>query len=1257
MKRYISYEQILDCINDLVFVHDLESGEILQANSAFEKLLGYSQEEIIGMTLDDIVVPEYQAEIKTYLEDIRKAGSLTGFMKVRDKNNSSRIMQFHNNIVADESGKDVVCGIARDITAEKRDEKLLRESERKTQLILETLPAALFTVDEKKNVTSWNREAERITGYTSEEVIGKPCELFMMSPCNVSCGLYDPAVETPIFGKECTLKKKDGESRIVFKNAVLLTDQAGSIIGGIESFIDITENREVERQYQSLVENLNDVIFNINLEGTITFMSPVVTQMLGFEPDELINRNFTEFIHPDDLPGLMTSMGETLSGVLEPYEFRIKHIAGHYIDVRSSSRIIYQDEEPSGLSGVMTNITKRKQAEAEVQKNLHFLHELLDTIPAPVFYKDTDGRYLGCNKEFAAALGYGSDEIVGQTVFDIFPSDLAEKYHEKDQELYKQGGPQRFESQVKHVDGSQHDVIFHKAPFSGVNGTIEGLIGVILDITDQKQTESEQKHLNEILIERAAELKISHQEITRLKVLAEEANRSKSEFLANMSHEIRTPMNGILGFAELLLEEELPEEQEEAVRTIYHSGQALLNLINDILDLSKVESGMMEIHEEEFFLLELLNSSLAVSRPRAIEKGLDYELDIQTNIPTRIVCDQDKMRQILINLIGNAVKFTESGAVTVSVRVTQKDENDTFLDVQVADTGPGIHKEKLDTIFEPFTQADASSTKKYAGTGLGLSITKKLVDLLGGDILVSSQPGEGSVFTVTIPIGMVSQEDTWRIPGKLSEKILVVEDDPSTLKLYQRYLEKNEYDVVITSYGRQTLELARQHMPCLIILDIVLPDISGWQVLKELKEDKTVRDIPVVIASILSEKNKAISLGAIDYIKKPISGGGLVKKIEKMIQPKHGTTKMKIMVVDDDEPVLEFLIEMLVTEGFDVKGFQDPNAAIDHLKTGEQHPDVILLDIFMPEMDGFDVMSIIKEQPSLRDIPIIFITGREMTGKDFSKMDGISHTLLDKSSLTSEVVLNEINRTLTRHDSGTERQKHPTRVETAPHGSEEILVVEDNWANQQLIEKILSRAGYGVTITSNGQEALDALRDASFDLILMDMHMPVMDGYEAVRRIKGSQEYAHIPIVALTAQAMKGDDEKVFEVGCDGYLTKPVKKADLLDEIRRHLGKDAVEYTEPDKEEIDERAEIFKEFYATLPGEYEKIVEAAEKEDYEQLFHVGHDLKGSAGAFGLDKVSILGRQIEKAAKDHNIEHIRFILEILREEILSVNDSA
>jgi len=798
-------------------------------------------------------------------------------------------------------------------------------------------------------------------------------------------------------------------------------------------------------------------------------------------------------------------------------------------------------------------------------------------------------------------------------------------------------------------------VIFHKASFSGVSGATEGLIGVILDITDQKLAEIKLKQLNEILIERAAELKLSYEEITQLKVMAEEANRSKSEFLANMSHEIRTPMNGILGFAELLLEEDLTEEQEEAVRTIFHSGQALLNLINDILDLSKVESGMMEVSEEEFFLLELLNSSMALSRPKAIEKGLDYALDIQTQIPTRIVSDQDKIRQVLINLIGNAVKFTESGKVTVSVGVTKENKTDMFLNIQVTDTGPGIHEEKLETIFQPFTQADASSTKKYPGTGLGLSITKKLVELLHGDISVSSQHGTGSIFSITIPIGIVSQEDTLQIPGKLSEKILVVEDDPSTLKLYQRYLEKNEYDVITTSFGKQALKLAREYMPCLIVLDIVLPDISGWQVLKELKEDETVRDIPVVIASILSEKNKAISLGAIDYIKKPISGGGLVSKIEKMIQPKRDTSKIKVLLVDDDEPVLEFLGEMLEEEGFDVQSFREPIVAIEYLMKGAR-PDLIILDIFMPEMDGFDVMSSIKEQPHLRDIPIIFITGREMTGKDFSKMDGISHTLLDKSILTSDVVINEIKRTLVGRDSGTERHKQPSHEDVAPQGLEEILVVEDNTANQKLIEKILTRAGYRVTIKSNGQEALDVLEDASFDLILMDMHMPVMDGYEAVTRIKGSKEHAHIPIVALTAQAMKGDDEKAYEVGCDGYLTKPVKKIDLLNEIRRHLGKAVAEHTEPE-EDTDERDEIFREFYATLPGEYEKIVEAAEEGKFEKLFHIGHDLKGAAGAFGLDKVSVLGRQIEKAAKDQNIEHIRFVLDVLHEEIQSLNDSA
>ena len=254
MKRYISYEQIIDNIHDLIFVHDLDNGKILQANSVCGKTLGYEKEEVIGISLDDIIVSEYREDISKYLEDIRKAGNLTGFMKVRGRDNSSLIMQYTSSIVTDETGKQVVCGIARDITAEKRDEKLLRESERKTHLILETLPAALFTVDTEQNVTSWNREAERITGYTPEEIIGKSCRLFAMSPCDASCGLYDPGVEKPVFGRECIIRRKDGETRVIYKNSALLTDHMDAVIGGVESFIDITEKRETEKHYQQLVQ-------------------------------------------------------------------------------------------------------------------------------------------------------------------------------------------------------------------------------------------------------------------------------------------------------------------------------------------------------------------------------------------------------------------------------------------------------------------------------------------------------------------------------------------------------------------------------------------------------------------------------------------------------------------------------------------------------------------------------------------------------------------------------------------------------------------------------------------------------------------------------------------------------------------------------------------------------------------------------------------------------------------------------------------
>jgi CheY-like chemotaxis protein len=379
-----------------------------------------------------------------------------------------------------------------------------------------------------------------------------------------------------------------------------------------------------------------------------------------------------------------------------------------------------------------------------------------------------------------------------------------------------------------------------------------------------------------------------------------------------------------------------------------------------------------------------------------------------------------------------------------------------------------------------------------------------------------------------------------------------------------------------------------------------------------------------------------------------MTGRSLVKKIESLTKSKKDKVDLKIMVVDDDKPVLEFLSEMLEEEGFTTIPFNEPKKAIDYLK-GKNSVDMIILDIYMPEITGFDFMGMVKEDKKLKNIPILFITGQKISKKEMQKFEGISHTLLQKSQLTTTLVVREIDTILKDLKVIPHKQGEEALEDIKEKILGDILLVEDNEINQKLITKILKRMGYSVDTAENGAEALKIVETKKFDLILMDMQMPVMDGYEATRRIKADERYSGVPIVALTAHAMKGDEQKAKEAGCNGYLTKPINKEALFKEIAYHLKSRQGRVIDYEGEEDEELKEIYMDYLNGLPGVVAQLNEAIKKRNYDQIKLIAHDLKGTGGAFGQKKISILGGQIEKAAKEKKAEVIRFLLKSLSEE--------
>jgi signal transduction histidine kinase/CheY-like chemotaxis protein len=487
------------------------------------------------------------------------------------------------------------------------------------------------------------------------------------------------------------------------------------------------------------------------------------------------------------------------------------------------------------------------------------------------------------------------------------------------------------------------------------------------------------------------------------------ASRLKSEFLANMSHELRTPLNAIIGFSELLLDEPAldgpADDADPAARalyleTIHSSGQHLLALINDILDLSKVEAGKMELQPEQFSLSEAIAQVLTTVRPLAAKKQIDLNADAAA--VGEIVADPGKLKQILYNLLSNAIKFTPEGG-----RVTVTSANlGTDIRLTVADTGIGIAPEDQERIFDEFQQLDAGLARKFEGTGLGLALTKRFVALHGGRIWVESAPGQGSRFHVLIPRQSASLAPEIATPSGGTSSVssderplvLIVEDDPQAANLLTVYLERGGYRTAVATDGEQALTAARELQPFALTLDILLPKLDGWEVLRALKLDTRTRDIPVVVISVVDDEPLATALGATDYFLKPVDRQALLDRLARYTF----TTKLKeqpvrVLVVDDDPAALDLLDGMLRPTGFTILRADGGAVGIERARV--EQPDLILLDLMMPVVSGFDVVAALKTEPTTRDIPILIITAKDLTAEDKRMLNGHVAAVLQKGTL------------------------------------------------------------------------------------------------------------------------------------------------------------------------------------------------------------------------------------------------------------------
>ena len=723
-----------------------------------------------------------------------------------------------------------------------------------------------------------------------------------------------------------------------------------------------------------------------------------------------------------------------------------------------------------------------------------------------------------------------------------------------------------------------------------------------------QQTNEELEEKANLLAKQNLEVERKNQEIERAsQALQEKAeqlaltSKYKSEFFANMSHELRTPLNSMLILAKLLSDNEanLTEKQREFARTIYTSGSDLLELINEILDLSKVESGMMEVELGRVLFNDLSEYVERTFRQVAYDKGLEFSIYMDPALPMGIYTDQRRLQQILKNLLANAFKFTEHGRVAINV-FPAKDGWDAYNKVlshaelvvafSVTDTGIGISPDKHGIIFEAFQQADGTITRKYGGTGLGLSISRDIAALLGGEMHLDSTAGEGSTFTLYLPVSykpdvrrrrvhsigqslepQVSFVPTTSSPltvtidntvdddrGKIEpgdRTLLIIEDDVNFARILMEMARERGFKVLVARSGDAGLALARQYTPSAITLDIELPGMDGWSVLDRLKHANSTRHIPVHIISVIDERQRGLKMGAIAYENKPVTPEALrdaLGRIESFVQ--RGVKNL--LVIEDDQIARQSIVELIGEGDVETVAVGTAEKAMTELRT--KHYDCVVLDLGLPDMSGFDLIERIKIE--IGNIPIIIYTGKELSHKEEMELRRLAETIIVKDVRSLERLLDETALFLHRVEENLPEPKRQMleqlRKKDPVLAGKKILIVDDDMRNIFALTSLLERYDMEVLYAENGKDGIQTLKTTpGIDVALVDIMMPEMDGYEAMRQIREMKQFKQLPLIALTAKAMKGDREKCIEAGASDYITKPADSEQLLSLLRVWLFK------------------------------------------------------------------------------------------------------
>ncbi|MCX7839586.1 MAG: response regulator [Anaerolineae bacterium] len=906
---------------------------------------------------------------------------------------------------------------------------------------------------------------------------------------------------------------------------------------------DIAERRRVEQALtqernllRTLIDSLPDLIYVKDRASRYVLSNAAHAAFLGLSsPDQVVGKSVFDLFPADQARQFRADDERVMQSgqpMLNREERAIDRVSGTLI-WNLTTKVPLRDESGKviGLLGIARNITARKQMEEEVERRKQFFESLFMNSPVAIVTLDTAHWITACNPAFEALFGYTADEVIGRELDELIVP--REEYERASQYTSSVMGGAIIHSTGKRrrKDGSLVDVEIFGVPVM-VSGQQIGALGMYHDIT----------------------------ELVYAREQAEAADRAKSAFLAAMSHEIRTPLNGVIGMTSLLSDTPLTPQQRQFVETIRFSGENLLNIINDILDFSKIEAGRMELETTDFDLRQVVENVGALFAERASQKGLELIVSIDPSVPTALRGDPFRLSQVLTNLVNNAVKFTERGEITVTVQQIGLDDGRVRLRFAVKDTGIGIAPEQQARLFKPFSQADLSTTRKYGGTGLGLAISRRLVEMMGGHIALTSRLGEGSTFEFIIPLELGSAE-------------------------------------------------ALQQ-------SLVAANLKG----------------------------------------------------------------ARVLIVDDNATNRAVLYHQVIAWGMLPQSASNAREALDKMRAAINQPfDVVLLDMEMPEMDGLALARIIRSDPALRATKLILLTSVGRLGGEVNfqqlGLDGVLVKPVRQSELYN-CLITVLG--VTTMELETVRETLPSVAREEGKGIR-VLVAEDNAVNQQVAVLMLQARGYHVDVVNNGKEALDALARASYDMVLMDCQMPEMDGFEATAQIRAREgTMQHTPIIALTAHALRGEREKCIAAGMDDYLAKPLTPETLYSTLRRWLPSarpspsESVampETPQPDEtepilnvrvlesfrqlqapDEPDLVQQLIDLYLADVPERLNALRQAIAQGDATRLAQTAHSLKGSSANIGAQRVARVCLELERCGKANDLTSVAEQLAVLEQEI-------